>query len=855
MADTTVVRIHELPDISSGVSDGNYIAVDAQSSGDMTITTKATAAQVKDYVLDNTTNFSSRDVKFKTIDINEKATVPTADDNSNDTTVANTKWVKKLVNDITSGMTKERVVTTDSSKKLVTSNITTTELNSLSGVTGNIQEQLNLKSTANNPVFTGDITTKIKANYSIVTNDSGVLTAGGASSTEVSYLSGVSGNIQTQLDTKATHKNPSFTGYIKTPLVGGYAVVTDTEQKLTVSKTTKTELDYLKGTTSNVQTQLDNKLALKPTTINFSSATGTPTISADTKGIIKISSCVLDASSSIVSTPDTSSNDNTIATTDFVKNKILAMKDPFARRMYKCIELLGTNYSNRFFPNPYGTVKNICSKDFEIDRDSEVYVQYGGETTSAHDGADLIAKFPGEEAWRVLASTADCVSMSDWNSIYLNPLVYSGQLPKGTKIRIQAAGSHPYYNSVYDHYISGDVVLYFRLFAFEFTNKHPQLYSPFEYDYDVTRNVYKEPVGKERFIGDGAGNTATSFGRACGDGLYETGIVCTGGNYYVILCRNAVPQCTMNSFDENRFYLHSFTSNMCAGDYIHFAKDSRVWNSTTADFSEKIVSTNNGTMFMSKYCGELTETNTEPTYSLVKSYRSWGPYESSFDSPGTGVYKICFGCYCNGANLLRQVYIQRGELKLPVGFISEVGYGHQTQDFYVKLQSGDIVKVGGQRLAFGETEWKNDTRTDQYLFCDFYKCEYDTADTIDKKTVTWDNWDVELYKTSSSVTLQNALTYAFKNNGVYDVYIWNITSFNGVIPAFIRRPDATEWFIGYVCATGNEYVSKFRVKVNKGEVFHLDGTKCYTSTSYDESLENYNTSQTIDHYIIVKKIS
>lgn len=67
--------------------------------------------------------------------------------------------------------------------------------------------------------------------------------------TEINYIDGVTSAIQTQLDAKAPSANPTFTGTVTLP------------GTTSVGNVSATELGYLDGVTSAIQTQLDSKLA------------------------------------------------------------------------------------------------------------------------------------------------------------------------------------------------------------------------------------------------------------------------------------------------------------------------------------------------------------------------------------------------------------------------------------------------------------------------------------------------------------------------------------------------------------------------------------------------------------------
>ena len=83
---------------------------------------------------------------------------------------------------------------------------------------------------------------------------------GDVSTTEFNYLNGVSSAIQTQLDAK----NATITGSASTidteSLTADRAVISNGSQKIAVSSVTDTELGYVSGVTSALQTQLDAKI-------------------------------------------------------------------------------------------------------------------------------------------------------------------------------------------------------------------------------------------------------------------------------------------------------------------------------------------------------------------------------------------------------------------------------------------------------------------------------------------------------------------------------------------------------------------------------------------------------------------
>jgi hypothetical protein len=74
-------------------------------------------------------------------------------------------------------------------------------------------------------------------------------TIGSVTNTEIGYLSGVTSAIQTQLNAKSPSASPTFTGTVVLP------------SSTSIGDVDGTEIGYLNGVTSNIQTQLDAKAA------------------------------------------------------------------------------------------------------------------------------------------------------------------------------------------------------------------------------------------------------------------------------------------------------------------------------------------------------------------------------------------------------------------------------------------------------------------------------------------------------------------------------------------------------------------------------------------------------------------
>ena len=151
-------------------------------------------------------------------------------------------------------MTAERVLVSDSNGHIsFTPHVSKQQIDQLSGINTNenIQAQLDGK----------EDTVLLTASRAIVSNSSGALAVSAVTSTELGHLDGVTSNIQSQLNN--TISLGSITGGASTILTSDLttdrAVISNGSGKVAVSAVTSTELGYLDGVTSAIQTQFDNK--------------------------------------------------------------------------------------------------------------------------------------------------------------------------------------------------------------------------------------------------------------------------------------------------------------------------------------------------------------------------------------------------------------------------------------------------------------------------------------------------------------------------------------------------------------------------------------------------------------------
>lgn len=112
-----------------------------------------------------------------------------------------------------------KTLTTPKINEAVNLTATSTELNVLDGITADTAELNKLDGVTATTAELNGLSGRT-ASRAIVTNASGILTAAVTTDTEIARLSGLSSNVQDQLNSKAPTANPTFTGTITGNLSG-----------------------------------------------------------------------------------------------------------------------------------------------------------------------------------------------------------------------------------------------------------------------------------------------------------------------------------------------------------------------------------------------------------------------------------------------------------------------------------------------------------------------------------------------------------------------------------------------------------------------------------------------------------
>jgi len=150
---------------------------------------------------------------------------------------------------------------------------TTAEINYVDGVTSAIQTQIDGKQATITGAATTIDDTDLTASRAVISNASGKVAVSAVTDTELGYLDGVTSAVQTQIDGKQATITGAASSITSSNLTALRSLYSDASGKVAASSITATELSYLGGVTSAIQTQLNAKAPIASPTF-----TGTVTI-------------------------------------------------------------------------------------------------------------------------------------------------------------------------------------------------------------------------------------------------------------------------------------------------------------------------------------------------------------------------------------------------------------------------------------------------------------------------------------------------------------------------------------------------------------------------------------------------
>ena len=148
------------------------------------------------------------------------------------------------------------------------------------------KEQMDTALSAKQATITGGASTitssNLTASRALVSSSSGKVAVSAVTATELGYLSGVTSAIQTQINGKQATVTGGASTITGSNLTASRALVSNSSGKVAVSAVTSTELGYLDGVTSAIQTQLNGTVK----TTGNQTIEGTKTFSSTISGSI-----------------------------------------------------------------------------------------------------------------------------------------------------------------------------------------------------------------------------------------------------------------------------------------------------------------------------------------------------------------------------------------------------------------------------------------------------------------------------------------------------------------------------------------------------------------------------------------
>lgn len=161
-------------------------------------------------------------------------------------------------------LTPSRVMVTDVSGFASASGISTTVLGHISDLTSPVQAQINGKQATITGAATTIVALDLTADRALISSGAGkVAVHANTTATEIGFVNGVTSAIQTQLNAKQATITGAASTVVSSNLTANRAVVSGAGGKIEVHpSTTLTEIGFVNGVTSAIQTQLNARLSV-----------------------------------------------------------------------------------------------------------------------------------------------------------------------------------------------------------------------------------------------------------------------------------------------------------------------------------------------------------------------------------------------------------------------------------------------------------------------------------------------------------------------------------------------------------------------------------------------------------------
>ena len=289
--------------------------------------------------------------------------------------------------------------------KIGTGVVNNTEFSYLDGVTSAIQTQF----TAKQDSITGAATTvtgsNLTANRVVISNTNGKIDISNTTDTEIGYVSGVTSAIQTQFSGKQSTITGAATTITSSNLTVNRAVISNASGKIDISTVTDTELGYVSGVTSAIQTQFSGKQAsltgngfVKSTAGTISYVTGTSTQFVKADGTLDSSTYITAAITSL--------------------NGLTAATQTFASGTTGTDFSISSNTSTHTFNLPIASATNtgkLSSTDWTTFNNKVGSTRTISTTSPLAGGGDLSANRT-LSITQATTSTDGYLSSTDWNT-------------------------------------------------------------------------------------------------------------------------------------------------------------------------------------------------------------------------------------------------------------------------------------------------------------------------------------------------------------------------------------------------------------------------------------------------------
>jgi hypothetical protein len=238
----------------------------------------------------------------------------------------------------------------------------------------------------------------LTASTAIVSSGAKALVSSATTATEIGYVSGVTSSIQTQLDSKEPNIN----------LTASRAVVSDGSGDLAVATTTATEIGYVAGVTSAIQTQIDGKQPLDVDLTALAALASAGVVARTGAGTVAARTITGTASEITVSDGDGVSGNPTLSLATGINPTKLADGSVTATEF----QYLG------------GVTSDIQTQinDLQTDVDGKQPLDADLTAVAGLSSTGLIARTgSGAAAVRTITGTANEITVSDGNGVSGNP--------------------------------------------------------------------------------------------------------------------------------------------------------------------------------------------------------------------------------------------------------------------------------------------------------------------------------------------------------------------------------------------------------------------------------------------------